>query len=246
MRPRFLFLGMALAVLAGCASQPHVGEKSTMTASWYGADFNGRQTANGEIYDMNAMTAAHKELPFNTKLRVTYLKTGKSVVVRINDRGPFIMGRDLDLSAAAAERLGMVPEGVGKVRVEVVGIDSMEDDVEPVAVRKPAPEPPPSPAVGKASDTPPPVPKLVPPPSPPSKPYYVETGAFAWLTGAEKVRQSFPGLETRIKFVNKGGSTAYAVRAGGFSSEQEANACAELFRAKGIEVTVRRDSADSL
>lgn len=244
MRARFLFLGMAVAVLAGCVSQPHVGEKSTMTASWYGADFHGRQTANGEIYDMNAMTAAHKELPFNTRLRVTYLKTGKSVVVRINDRGPFIMGRDLDLSAAAAEKLGMVPEGVGKVRVEIVGVDSVEDDVEPVAVRKPAPEPAPSPAVAKAPETPPPAPKPV--PSSPAKPYYVETSAYAWLTGAEKARQSVPGVETRIKFVNKGGSTAYAVQAGGFSSEQEANACVEAFRAKGIEAKVIRESVDSL
>lgn len=84
-------------------------------ASWYGTE-SGSRTANGEPFDGSGMTAAHKTLPFGTKLRVSY--RGKSVVVRINDRGPYIRGRSLDLSRAAAKRLGLIPAGVGKVCIE--------------------------------------------------------------------------------------------------------------------------------
>lgn len=87
----------------------------TWRASWYGPKFHGRTTANGETYDQWGMTAAHKTLPFGTMLRVTNVSNGRSVVVRINDRGPFIPGRDLDLSRAAAEQLGFA--GVATVRV---------------------------------------------------------------------------------------------------------------------------------
>ena len=84
-------------------------------ASWYGPKFHGRTTANGETYDQWGMTAAHKTLPFGTRLKVTNVANGRSVVVRINDRGPFIPGRDLDLSRAAANELGF--GGVATVRV---------------------------------------------------------------------------------------------------------------------------------
>ncbi len=87
-------------------------------ASWYGPGLHGRQTANGEIYNQMALTAAHKELPFGTYLRVTNLKNGKQVVVKINDRGPYIDGRDIDLSKGAAIALGMIHPGVIKVRIE--------------------------------------------------------------------------------------------------------------------------------
>lgn len=89
-------------------------------ASWYGPGFHGRTTANGEKFNMGAMTAAHKSMPFGTKLRVTNNRTGKSVVVRINDRGPFIKGRFLDLSKAAASRIGMIKTGSGAVCVQKV------------------------------------------------------------------------------------------------------------------------------
>ena len=88
----------------------------TGRASWYGPGFHGNRTANGEVYDQWAMTAAHKTLPFDTVLRVTNTSNGRSVVVRINDRGPFIPGRDLDLSRGAAQELGF--SGVATVRVE--------------------------------------------------------------------------------------------------------------------------------
>ena len=85
------------------------------TASWYGPGFHGRKSASGETYNQNAMTAAHKTLPFGTKLKVVNEKTGKSVTVKINDRGPYHGGRVIDLSKAAASQLGIVKAGTGKV-----------------------------------------------------------------------------------------------------------------------------------
>jgi rare lipoprotein A len=89
-------------------------------ASYYGKRFHGRRTANGERFNMNAMTAAHKTLPFGTKVRVTNARNGKSVTVRINDRGPFIRGRTIDLSKAAARRIGIIQRGHGKVTLAIV------------------------------------------------------------------------------------------------------------------------------
>lgn len=88
-------------------------------ASWYGKKFNGHNTSNGERYDMYAMTGAHKTLPIPSYVRVTNLDNGKSVVVRINDRGPFHQGRIIDLSYAAAQRIGILQAGTGRVEVEI-------------------------------------------------------------------------------------------------------------------------------
>lgn len=92
----------------------------TGIASWYGAPYHNRRGSNGEIYDMNAMTAAHRTLPLGSIVRVTSLESGKSAVVRITDRGPFIEGRSIDLSQAAAKQIGLVQKGTGHVRVEVL------------------------------------------------------------------------------------------------------------------------------
>ncbi|MDJ0715244.1 MAG: septal ring lytic transglycosylase RlpA family protein [Prochloraceae cyanobacterium] len=89
-------------------------------ASWYGGSFHGRPTANGEKYNQYALTAAHRTLPFGTRVRVTNLNNGRSVIVRINDRGPFIRGRIIDLSRAAASQIGMLGSGIAPVRVEVL------------------------------------------------------------------------------------------------------------------------------
>ncbi len=86
-------------------------------ASYYATKFHGRRTANGEVYDENKMTAAHRTLPFGTRVRVTNITNGKSVVVRINDRGPFHRGRVIDVSRRAARELGFIREGVIRVRV---------------------------------------------------------------------------------------------------------------------------------
>jgi rare lipoprotein A len=98
---------------------PHATYLESGTASWYGPQFDGRKTANGEKYDMNDLTAAHPTLPFGTKVYVRNPRTGKSVVVRINDRGPYVHGRIIDLSRAAARRLGMVNNGTSHVTLWV-------------------------------------------------------------------------------------------------------------------------------
>ncbi len=89
-------------------------------ASWYGEKFHGRRTASGEIYDMYKLTAAHRTLPFGTLVKVTHRSTDRSVVVRINDRGPSIRSRIIDLSYASADQLGIIREGVAPVLIEVV------------------------------------------------------------------------------------------------------------------------------
>ena len=125
-------LALATALwLGGCATRapslPDVGlpsdgntsaqetEIARGLASWYGEPFHGRRTASGEVFDMNALTAAHKTLPFGTRVRVFNPATGLQVVVRINDRGPFTGGRIIDLSRAAAERIGLIRAGVAPV-----------------------------------------------------------------------------------------------------------------------------------
>ena len=117
MTPPLQAIVAALFVLAAApANGPETG-----TASWYGYPYHGRQAASGEIYDMETLTAAHPTLPFNTLVRVVNLENRKSVDVRIMDRGPFIDGRVIDLSHAAARALGMIVPGTVPVRVEVIG-----------------------------------------------------------------------------------------------------------------------------
>jgi rare lipoprotein A len=96
-------------------------------ASWYGGKFHGRRTANGEVYDKNAVSAAHKTLPFNTLVEVKNLDNGKTLKVRINDRGPFVRGRIIDLSLSAAKKIDMVGPGTARVRIQVIGEASAEE-----------------------------------------------------------------------------------------------------------------------
>lgn len=106
------------------APQPFFSEAGL--ASWYGSAHQGKTTANGEHFDQSALTGAHRSLPFNTKIRVTDLKSGKTVMVRINDRGPFLKGRIIDLSAAAAATIGLAKNGINKVRVDVFAADQTQ------------------------------------------------------------------------------------------------------------------------
>ena len=99
-------------------------ETSYITASWYGPDFHGRPPASCERFDMYSRTCAHREYPFGTRLRVTNLANGRSVDCIVNDRGPFVDGRDLDLSYASANKIGIIGPGVGTVRIEVLGRES--------------------------------------------------------------------------------------------------------------------------
>ncbi|MGC6483641.1 MAG: septal ring lytic transglycosylase RlpA family protein [Synechococcus sp.] len=100
--------------------QPTVIAVSTGEASWYGPGFYGNRTANGEVYRPGTMTAAHRTLPFGTKVRVTNLSNGRTAVIRINDRGPFVAHRVIDLGHGAATRLGLLGAGIAQVRLEVL------------------------------------------------------------------------------------------------------------------------------
>lgn len=101
-----------------------VGERASGTASWYGPDFHGKKTSNGEVYNMYGFTAAHKTLPMNTMLRVTNLKNNRQVIVRVNDRGPFVSNRIIDLSKGAASKIGMIGAGTAPVLLEVIGFNA--------------------------------------------------------------------------------------------------------------------------
>ncbi len=137
----FIFLP-AIFLLAGCGTgsprftsrdrtdpsmrEPEPSSRLAGVASYYADEFNGRKTASGEVYDMNEMTAAHRTLPFGTKVKVTNVDTGRSVVVRINDRGPFKDDRVIDLSFGAAKQLGLISVGTARVILQIVelGIQS--------------------------------------------------------------------------------------------------------------------------
>jgi len=101
--------------------QSHEGFIQTGVASWYGKDFHGKKTSNGEVYDMHAMTAAHKTLPLGVFVKVQNRENGRETIVRVNDRGPFVKGRILDLSYAAAKTLGVDTVGTALVRIEALG-----------------------------------------------------------------------------------------------------------------------------
>ncbi|MGD0693273.1 MAG: septal ring lytic transglycosylase RlpA family protein [Terriglobia bacterium] len=103
-------------------TQQTVGELGL--ASWYGEEFQGNTTASGEVYDMNGFTAAHRSLPLGTRLKITNLRNNRSLVVRVNDRGPFVPNRIVDVSRAAAFRLGFMASGLALVRAEVVSLPS--------------------------------------------------------------------------------------------------------------------------
>ena len=125
-----VILAASLALAAGCArrgsarvsaAKPvRIGWTETGVASWYGVPYDGRRAASGEIFDMRKLTAAHRTLPFDTWVEVTNLVNKKHIDVRITDRGPFVSGRIIDLSLAAARELDMVASGVVKVQIKVI------------------------------------------------------------------------------------------------------------------------------
>ncbi len=129
-RPPVVAALWVLALLAGCSRAvvstppvpPAAGTEEVGLASWYGAPHHGRRTASGEVYDMHQLTAAHRTMPFGARLLVTNRDTSQSAEVRVNDRGPFVEGRILDVSYAAARQLGAVGPGVIPVRVRVIAL----------------------------------------------------------------------------------------------------------------------------
>lgn len=131
--PLAFLLGTVILVMHSCAPAPRyragkIPSSSEVAhsrveigiASYYGRGFHGRRTASGEVFDMYGLTAAHRTLPFGTRIRVTNLHNGRTVVVRVNDRGPFVKNRILDLSYAAAREIGIIATGTAKVKIKVL------------------------------------------------------------------------------------------------------------------------------
>lgn len=125
---RLIYPIIALVALFNLAFVFNPGYSERGIASFYGKKFHGRPTASGELFDMSAMTAAHKKLPFNTLLKVTNLKNGRFVYVRVNDRGPFIHRRIIDLSRAAAEQIDLIESGTAPVEIVVISELPLETD----------------------------------------------------------------------------------------------------------------------
>lgn len=211
-------------------------------ASWYGPGFHGKRTANGEAYDQRAMTAAHRTLPMPSVVRVTNLDSGNSVVVRVNDRGPFAHSRIIDVSKAAAEKLDMIRSGVASVRVEILPNESrrMKDIAqnggsvsEQVAAMQgaptlapraaiaavPPPPPPPPPATRPVAPAPTITTLATPAPSAPAQGYFVQAGAFSSIDGAERVRATLAHFgDSAISQTSFGPTSLYRVRLGPFAS----------------------------
>ena len=186
-----------------------VGEKFRGISSWYGPDFDGKATSSGEIYDMHALTAAHKTLPMNTMVKVTNVDNGKSVVVRINDRGPFVGTRIIDLSNKAAHKIDMVKKGTANVRLEVVGFKdakARERGSSTYSSTKPS---------------------VAPKKSLNYDVYAIQIGSFSKIDGAMKVQEQYDdyrGYHTVIKDTEYNGKRVFRVWLSGFKSEEQARA----------------------
>ena len=180
-----------------------VGERFTGISSWYGPDFDGKATSSGEIYDMHALTAAHKTLPMNTIVKVTNRDNGKSVVVRINDRGPFVGTRIIDLSNKAAHQIDMVRKGTANVRLDIVGFkDQKSRDRGSKQAKRSAPK--------KALTY---------------ETYAIQIGSFSKIDGALKTQEQYDGYKgyhTLIKDTEYNDRRVFRVWLSGFKSEAEA------------------------
>jgi len=214
--------------MAGVSSYDETG-----VASWYGRDFHGKRTANGERYDMYTLSAAHKTLPMPTLVRVTNLENGRFVIVRVNDRGPFVKERLIDLSYAAAKELGYTDQGTTRVRVQTL---DQKPGTEAQAPRPPLVANPPvalAPPVPAAAPGPAPVATTAPTPST-SEPVvidqqaaagniYVQLGAFSSQANADQLRQSLLTLYPNTALYPKQlvDQTLYRVRIGPFEQMQE-------------------------
>lgn len=206
--------------------------KATGIASWYGKKFHGQKTSSGEVYDMYAMTAAHPTLPLPSYARVTNPANGRSVVVRVNDRGPFLHNRIMDLSYAAAWKLGYIGNGSARVTVELLHPDS--DAPPPVAVQKV--EPAPAGPLVAASAAEAPMADASPAPG-----AYIQLGAFGNPDNAEAFRshmsRELDWLSERIRL--EPGGKIMRVQAGPFRDRAEADVHAEKIRGiTGIKPTI--------
>jgi len=181
-----------------------VGQVMKGISSWYGPHFHGKHTSNGEVYNMHARTAAHKTWPMDTMVRVKNLQNGKSTIVRINDRGPFVRGRIIDCSYAAGKAIGLDRMGIAKVSIEVLGFAGKIES---------------SARISKAH-------KSVAKKRVLLSNFGIQVGAFRRYAGAQTVKRNYTGRYARYKAVikrfNVDGLPLYRVWLMGFGSEQEA------------------------
>jgi len=194
-KPEYQVWGKTYRVL-----DTHIGYKEEGIASWYGLKFHGHKTSNGEIYDIYKMSAAHKSLPIPSYARVTNLDNGKSVIVRVNDRGPFHEDRLIDLSYSAASRLEITQKGTGRVRVEA--IDARGSQPQQVA-QQPVTEPVSEPSLRQA----------------PGK--FLQVGAFANADNAERTQlrlASLSGESVTVVPLESGGRQLHRVLVGPLSA----------------------------
>ncbi len=201
--------------LTACAHTGR-GPRGTETgiASWYGPDFNGKLTASGEVYDMNALTAAHRTLPLGTIVDVENLDNHRRVRLTINDRGPFVRGRIIDLSYRGARELGVVKKGTARVRVTPVGRDQRYVKYIKVSVKEGG--------TGK---------------------YTVQAGAFTRRGNAERLLQALSAEGLKEAYISKkkvSGRVFYRVRAGDFSSREKALKLAKTLAYEGYRVVLMR------
>ncbi len=209
--------------------EDHRGYVERGTASWYGEKFHGRRTSSGEIYDMYAMTAAHRTLPLPTYVEVTNLDNGRSVVVKVNDRGPFHGNRLIDLSYAAAAKLDMLRKGTAPVEVRALdpaapAPRTTTDGSRPVS-------PSATPAVTAHSTT-------GAPPIPVGGRFYVQTGAFSDLRNAETLRSTLSNKGTEevhiVESSTMDGRVLYKVRIGPLANQESALRLKDRLASAGI------------
>jgi rare lipoprotein A len=187
-------------------------------ASWYGKKFHGRKTSSGEAYDMYTMTAAHKTLPLPSYVRVRNLNNGRSVTVRVNDRGPFLDNRLIDLSYAAAQRLGIVASGTGIVEVVGISTDPPGSSRMPTQAQAPA-------AAPVATD------------SPLQPRLYLQVGAFASRENAESLRLQLERAEFKpiqVETASQDQATLYRVRIGPLANVDASDHLAQRIAGYGI------------
>ena len=231
---------MATALLAGCSShrqarspgESPAGHAVEGIASWYGPGFDGRRTANGEIYDSHDLTCAHRTFPFGTRLLVRNLSNGRTCWVRVNDRGPYIAPRIVDLSYSAAEALGIVGPGTARVRLTPGQPPEPGDPVPlpPASIALPpmvseslvAPAALPAPAEDPALDS---APAL-------RLPWSVQVGAFSVAVNAEHLVRDLAGRGISARVVSEDGLSK--VRVGSFADPDVALDLAESLRRQGL------------
>ena len=187
-------------------------------ASWYGDAFHGRPTATGETYDMNGLSAAHTTLPLPSLAEVTNLRTGQSVIVRLNDRGPFVGDRIIDLSRGAADALGVRSQGLAEVRVRWLGpapVGGGTGQVFQQAGYEPPAPPTPAPNFGDTDA------------------YFIQAGTFANRDNAEALRRRF-GARTTIQDVQIRGELMYRVLIGPWTGRREAERQRSTLAGQGL------------